>query len=134
MHMHMYMCMHMHMYMCMHMVHGQRTHFYRYTHFFYTLSPVPPHQLLATSAEFCAGAMQDSTDCESVQFISGLAWDASHGTRDESNLTDAGGDLVLSFGVNDCESRLGKVGLAQVWSMLKPLPCTTPPCAACVEV
>jgi len=45
---------------------------FEYTHFFYTLSPVPPHQLLATSAEFCVGSMQDGADCESVQFISGL--------------------------------------------------------------
>ena len=35
-------------------------------------------------------------------------WEASqHGTQDASNLTDAGGNLVLSFGVNDFESRLG---------------------------
>ena len=35
-------------------------------------------------------------------------WEASqHGTQDVSNLTDAGGNLVLSFGVNDFESRLG---------------------------
>ena len=62
-------------------------------------------------------------------------WEASqHGTQDASNLTDAGGNLVLSFGVNDCESRLGKIDLAQVWSMLAPLTCATPPCAACVEV
>jgi len=81
--------------------------------------------------------MQDGSDCESVQFISGLAWDVSqHRTRNASNLTDAhaGGDLVLSFGVNDCESRVGKIDLARVWSMLIPLPCATPPCAACVEV
>ena len=93
-----------------------------------------PHQLLATSAEFCAGAMQDGADCESVQFISGLTWEVSHGAQDAANLTDAGGDLVLSFGVNDCESRLGRIGLAQVWSMLVPLPCAKPPCVACVEV
>ena len=62
-------------------------------------------------------------------------WEASqHETQDASNLTDAGGNLVLSFGVNDCESRLGKIDLAQVWSMLAPLTCATPPCAACVEV
>ena len=51
---------------------------FEYTHFFYTLSPVPPHQLLATSAEFCAGSMQDSADCESVQFILGLTWEAMY--------------------------------------------------------
>ena len=40
---------------------------YRYTHFFYAISADPPHQLLATSAEFCIGSLQDQTDCESVQ-------------------------------------------------------------------
>ena len=122
---------------------------YDYTHFFYTLSPVPPYQLLSTSAEFCAGSMQDGNDCESVQFISGLAFGASNlsdaaagGSGDTGNgVGDAGdiardgaGDIVLSFGVNDCESRLGRIGLARVWSMLVPLPCTTPPCAACAQV
>ena len=127
---------------------------YDYTHFFYTLSPVPPYQLLSTSAEFCAGSMQDGNDCESVQFISGLAFGASNlsdaaagntgGTGDGPGAGDAGdagdiardgaGDIVLSFGVNDCESRLGRIGLARVWSMLVPLPCTTPPCAACAQV
>ena len=124
---------------------------YDYTHFFYTLSPVPPYQLLSTSAEFCAGSMQDGNDCESVQFISGLAFGASNlsdaaagntgGTGDGPGAGDAGdiardgaGDIVLSFGVNDCESRLGRIGLARVWSMLVPLPCATPPCAACAQV
>ena len=40
---------------------------YNYTHFFYALGVEPPHQLLATSAEFCLGSPQDGADCESVQ-------------------------------------------------------------------
>ena len=61
-------------------------------------------------------------------------WEASQRTRDASKLTESGKNLVLSFGVNDCESRLGKIDLEQMWSMLVPLPCTTPPCVACVEI
>ena len=34
----------------------------------------------------------------------------------------AAAELVLSFGVNDCESRLGVLPLARVWDMLTPLP------------
>ena len=90
---------------------------FEYTHFFYTLSPTPPHELLATSAEFCIGSLQDEEDCESVQFISGLAWKTA--TPDEAQESP---ELVLSYGVNDCESRLGFMGLASVWSMLTPLP------------
>mmetsp|Transcript_36696 Transcript_36696/g.86580 ORF Transcript_36696/g.86580 Transcript_36696/m.86580 type:complete len:89 (-) Transcript_36696:1080-1346(-) len=88
--------------------------------------------------------MQDGDDCESVQFISGLAFaqaSPSHGTPDQAgDIGDGAGDtprageIVLSFGVNDCESRLGRIDLAQVWRMLVPLPCATPPCAACALV
>lgn len=90
---------------------------FEYSHFFYTLSPTPPYEVLATSAEFCVGSLQDEEDCESVQFISGLAWRTatSHEVQESS-------ELVLSYGVNDCESRLGFIELARVWAMLTPLP------------
>ena len=46
---------------------------FRYTHFFYTLEAHPPFATLAVSPEFCVASSQDATECESVQFISGLA-------------------------------------------------------------
>ena len=85
---------------------------YLYTHFFYTLAPTRPHRLTATTGELCIGAAQDGTDCESTQFVSGVApFGAS-----------ASGKLLLAFGVNDCEAKAGVVALARVGAMLSVLP------------
>ena len=84
---------------------------------------------------------QDPADCESVQFISGLAiasaepdgalrpaddWRGclasdrhrSNGPRD-AGPTDAA-RLLLSYGVNDCESKLAELPLTTVWNLLRP--------------
>ena len=81
---------------------------YRYTHFFYALEPHAPFRVVATSREFCLAAEQDAADCESIQFVSGLS------------LAPGGATLLLSYGVNDCEARVGRVALARVWRMLRP--------------
>mmetsp|Transcript_22975 Transcript_22975/g.52579 ORF Transcript_22975/g.52579 Transcript_22975/m.52579 type:complete len:222 (+) Transcript_22975:1-666(+) len=83
---------------------------YRYTHFLYTIQPRQPFRMLSTSSEFCLSASQDPTDCESVQFISSIA------------LTLAGDKLILAYGVNDCEAKIGLLPVDRVWEMLKPLP------------
>jgi len=62
------------------------------------------------SPELCIGAAQDADDCESVQFISGMALDA-----------DDDAQLVLSYGVNDCEAKLARLPMAAVWRMPRPL-------------
>ena len=96
---------------------------YRYTHFFYTLESVPPFRVLATSSEFCIGAAQDATDCESVQFVSGLALEANGTSGARSAGGGGGGDsLLLSYGINDCEAKLARMSMEQVWSMLLPIP------------
>ena len=46
---------------------------------------------------------------ESVQFVSGLA-------------VNANGDFVLSYGVNDCEARVGVVSSERVWRSFQPMP------------
>ena len=38
-----------------------------------------------------------------------------------SSITENAGSLLLSYGVNDCEAKVGRIPLAQVWSMLQPL-------------
>lgn len=107
---------------------------HEYTHFFYTLSPVPPHELLATSAEFCVGAAQAPHDCESVQFISGLVLQAGGQADQQVNQPEPprgrsnGSRLVLSLGVNDCEAKLGRVPMQRVWKLLQPLPPAEAPC------
>ena len=79
----------------------------RYTHFWYALEARPPFSVISASAEFCLASPQDSKDCESVQFVSGLLV--------------RGDDLVLAYGVNDCEARLSAIPLSRVRSMLRPL-------------
>ena len=92
---------------------------FRYTHFWYVLQPRPPFRTLAVSREFCLASSQDSHDCESVQFISGLAL-----RHAQSNSTHpvSPRSLVVAYGVNDCETRLGQIDLTRIWQMLRPMP------------
>ena len=98
---------------------------FRYTHFWYTLEAKPPFAVLAASGEFCLGAEQDATDCESVQFISGLALAPAEAVAAHApNLTateTASSTLVLAYGINDCEAKLGLLPLERAWRMLRPL-------------
>jgi len=81
-----------------------------YTHFFYTVEPRAPFRILASSGEFCIGSAQDPADCESIQFISG------------TTLNPSADMLVLSYGINDCEAKLGSLPLEAVWRILEALP------------
>lgn len=85
---------------------------YLYTHFFYTLQDRPPYHMTGTTGEFCIGSAQDAGDCESAQFVSGMVADDASGIS----------KLLLTFGVNDCEAKLGHIRLAQVGRMLRALP------------
>jgi len=85
---------------------------YLYTHFFYTLQDRPPYHMTGTTGEFCIGSAQDAGDCESAQFVSGMVADDASGIS----------KLLLTFGVNDCEAKLGHIPLAQVGRMLRALP------------
>lgn len=89
---------------------------HRYTHFFYTLQPRAPFRLLGTSGEWCIQSRQNPHDCESVQFVSGLA----PGPRPS--------ELVVSFGVNDCEAKVAVLDLARVWALLLPFTEDTASC------
>ena len=120
----------------------------RYTHFWYILRGSSPFELIATSAEWCLPASQDPAECESIQFVSGLAevvpepWHTGrgdarvgrvgrrrHGRRlspneeQEPRRSNAlRRQVVLSYGVGDCEAKLATVDLQRVWQMLRPLP------------
>ena len=84
---------------------------YLYTHFFYTLHDRAPHRITATTGEFCIGAAQDTADCESTQFISGIEHFGAGRDR-----------LLLTFGVNDCEAKVGVVALRRIVHMLRAMP------------
>ena len=75
---------------------------FRYTHFWYALDAKPPFAIVGASPEFCLASPQDAAECESVQFISGLAHEAAPGTANHSG----GPTLLLAYGVNDCEARV----------------------------
>ena len=52
------------------------------------------------------------SDCESVQFITGMAL----------NVSAPRPQLVISYGTSDCESRFVGVRLDRIWEMLRPMP------------
>ena len=75
---------------------------HHYTHFFYALDAAPPFAVRAVSGEWCIG------DCELIQYVSGMARTGGGG----------GDELLLSFGVNDCEARVARLPLAEVRRLL----------------
>ena len=97
---------------------------YQYSHFFYALEPHPPFRMIATSGEFCVASEQDERDCESIQFVSGLA-PYELGATTTSYEPAA---LVLAYGANDCEARMGVFSLERIWRMLTPLEPAAGPC------
>jgi hypothetical protein len=91
---------------------------FQYTHFFYALEPHAPFRVVATSSEFCLQSQQNATDCESIQFVSGLS--VAIDPEDPSG-TKPPQALLLSYGVNDCEAKVARFALARAWKMLIPL-------------
>ena len=81
---------------------------HHYTHLFYSLTPHAPFRILGTSREFCLGSAQDPDDCESVQFITGLA------LRGDST-------LLAAYGINDCEAKVAELPVKRILDMLLPL-------------
>lgn len=78
-----------------------------YMHFFYLLDANPPHSLLAHSAEWCLPHSPTIGSCEVVQFVSGL--ELAHG----------GEDVLLMYGVNDCESKAARMPLGRLLRLLQ---------------
>ena len=80
---------------------------FNYSHFLYALDSEPPHRVIATSGEFCVASSRGQA-CESIQMIMGLVrYDAAR--------------LMLSYGVDDCEARIGLLPLATAEAMLVPV-------------
>jgi len=78
-----------------------------YMHFFYALSASPPHALIAHSAEWCLPSTQGARTCEVVQFVAGL--EIAHGDM----------ELLLSWGANDCESRIATIPTGEALALLE---------------
>ena len=98
---------------------------FQYTHFFYALEARAPFRVVATSGEFCLEAAQQPGDCESIQFVSGISLaqeaPAAAAGVDGPIRADGSGTLLLSYGVNDCEAKVGRIVLARILDMLEPL-------------
>lgn len=77
-----------------------------YMHFFYVLALEAPHYMVAHSAEFCLPHSATDRRCEVVQFVTGIEF--SHDRE----------SLILTYGVNDCESKLARLEMAQLWRLL----------------
>ena len=98
-----------------------------YHHYLYTLAAQAPHQMLGKSEPFCVASEQDPLSCERVQFLSGIALMANGSTLGSSTEE---AHLLVSFGVNDCEAKVGRLPLRRLWEMLRPLPGTAAVCSS----
>jgi len=91
-----------------------------YHQFFYALRPEPPFDVVAISAEWCITlsghfsshwhtVLKEGEDaCEAIQFAGGLA------------LRNAR-EVVVGYGINDCEGGLLPLPLMRVLAMLRPV-------------
>ena len=102
-----------------------------YMHFWYALESNPPFRMLATSGEFCIGSAQDSADCESIQYVSALSPHVVTQGRSTTLGADPS-DLVLAWGVNDCEAALAVLAVEHIWRLLEPLPDVVTSASGCL--
>ena len=87
-----------------------------YTHALYALSATPPFEPLAASGEFCIAAAGTNDACESIQMVMAL----TRAKRAEPGLGRRP-PIIVSWGANDCEAKLGFLPLKRVEAMLQPL-------------
>lgn len=90
---------------------------HHYTHAFFTIAPTDIHpttgitsssfHLKRLSAEFVLPSQHHPHDAEVIQFISGLEL---HGN-----------DVVLAWGINDCEGAAGTISIDAVNQLLRPV-------------
>lgn len=80
---------------------------HHYTHAWFTISAHPPYRLVGLSAEFVLPSAHDRSDAEIIQFASGLELD--------------GDDLVIAYGINDCEAAVVRIPWVTVKGTLRPI-------------
>ncbi|KAF4673968.1 hypothetical protein FOL47_009886 [Perkinsus chesapeaki] len=90
-----------------------------YKQFFFLLAADYPFTMLGASPEFCfesGGRYSPSAQgptCEAIQFISGLTLASSLVDGDKV-------DLVISYGINDCEAIITRLDMYSVLGKLRP--------------
>jgi hypothetical protein len=77
---------------------------YNYRHHFFLLDRQPPFTVRRKSDPVCFPSLSDASQCEIIQFVMGVV-------RTED-------DLLISYGINDCESAVARVSLADVMSFI----------------
>lgn len=87
---------------------------HHYTHAFFTMTSEPPYQLTRLSAEFLFPSTTDPKDADIIQFASGLEW-AQGGDDDRRQ-------IVIAYGINDCEGAVVHVDWETVQGLLLPVP------------
>jgi hypothetical protein len=81
---------------------------HHYTHAFYTITTETPYRLNRISPEFVLPSYRHPDDAEVIQFVSGLE---VHGD-----------DVVIAWGINDCEGAAGKLDVTFVQDFLRNVP------------
>ena len=83
---------------------------HHYTHAFFTITAKPPHRLKRLSPEFVLASKSNKhgDDADIIQFASGLEVD--------------GKDVILAYGINDCEGAAVYVDRAVVDGLLRAVP------------
>lgn len=93
---------------------------HHYTHAFYTVSPMasadssdsassPSFRLTGLSPEFVLPAVHQPDDAEMIQFVSGLEYNP------------ATQQIILAYGINDCEGAVTTLDLDVVRNLLRPV-------------
>ena len=77
---------------------------YNYVSAFFLISEREPFHISKLGELFCFGSNTDNTKCDNVQFISGVIVSKNR--------------VVVSYGVNDCDSRLWSMAVDEVDDML----------------
>lgn len=74
-----------------------------YMSYFFVMRDIEPNEIIAISAPFCFPSRFQSSRCDIIQFITSI-----------ERLASDPGVLLVSYGINDCESAIVKLQLSHV--------------------
>lgn len=83
------------------------TSWHTYLHYFLIFNTTSPYHLIARSPAFCFSHSPQGK-CDLIQFVSSLTWASSE------DLHRAGYDVVVGYGINDCEGVFAKLPLRSI--------------------
>jgi hypothetical protein len=90
---------------------GHKTRFgSTYFHYFILTEADPPWRVLAQSAAWCLPSASNHRRCETIQFVTAAILSSEEAT----NISSSSRQLILGFGVNDCDARVQHLPLQEV--------------------